>query len=113
VTWFKRMEAPKVKGEGRKASVPSGLWKKCESCGQAHLAEEVMQALETCPSCGFHFRMGARDRLESFLDQGSITELAADLAAFDVLGFKDSKKYSDRIKSTLKTAGEQEAFILS
>jgi acetyl-CoA carboxylase carboxyl transferase subunit beta len=113
VTWFKRMEAPKVKGEGKKASVPSGLWRKCESCGQAHLAEEVSQALETCPACGHHFRMTARERLDSFLDEGTIDEIAEDLGAQDPLGFKDSKKYLDRIKSAVKACGEQDAFVLA
>jgi acetyl-CoA carboxylase carboxyl transferase subunit beta len=107
------MEAPKVKGEGRKASVPSGLWKKCESCGQAHLAEEVANALDTCPSCGHHFRMGARERLLGFLDEGPIREIANGLEAKDPLGFKDSKKYLDRVKSATKSSGENEAFILA
>jgi acetyl-CoA carboxylase carboxyl transferase subunit beta len=112
MTWFKRMEAPKLKGE-KKASVPTGLWKKCESCGTASLAEDVSEAMETCPSCGHHFRVSGRDRLAQFLDPESMTELAGDLLAEDPLGFKDSKRYLDRIKSTVKSAGENEAFILA
>jgi acetyl-CoA carboxylase carboxyl transferase subunit beta len=112
MTWFKRMEAPKVKGD-KKASVPTGLWKKCEECGQASLAEDVSAAFETCPSCGHHFRLGGRERLVSFLDDDdSMVEHATDLNAPDPLAFKDSKKYSDRIKAAIKSAGEEEAFIL-
>lgn len=106
------MASPKPSGEG-KTSVPTGLWRKCDQCGTASLADEVAKILETCPSCGHHFRIGARDRLNSFLDPQSVVELAHELQASDPLGFKDTKKYLDRIKSTAKTAGEDEAFILA
>lgn len=106
------MASPKPSGEA-KTSVPTGLWRKCDQCGTASLADEVAKILETCPSCGHHFRIGARDRLLSFLDPQSVVELAHELQASDPLGFKDTKKYLDRIKSTAKTAGEDEAFILT
>ncbi len=110
--WFKRVPAPKVKGE-KKASVPSGLWRRCEGCGLASLAEDVASHLETCPACGHHFRLGARRRLESFLDEGSLTETATDLVASDPLGFNDTKRYADRVVSAQKRASEPEAFLLT
>lgn len=113
MTWFKRMEAPKVKGEGKKASVPTGLWKKCEVCGQASLAEDVALFLETCSGCGHHFRIGGRDRLRSFFDPDSMSEVARHLGAADPLGFKDSKRYLDRVKSAVNSSGEEEAFLLT
>ncbi|MCK6548085.1 acetyl-CoA carboxylase, carboxyltransferase subunit beta [Myxococcota bacterium] len=113
MSWFKRMEAPRVKGEGKKSSVPSGLWKKCDGCGAASLAEDVTAALETCPGCGFHFRIGGRARLESFLDTGTMHEIAKDLVAADPLGFRDSKRYADRVKSAIRDSGENDAFLLA
>lgn len=113
MSWFKRMEAPKVKADGKKASVPSGLWTKCEGCGQAHLAEKVAESLETCPSCGHHFRLGARDRLLSFFDPETMEELAPELRASDPLGFRDSKRYADRVASAVESTGEPEAFVLA
>ncbi|MBK8014555.1 MAG: acetyl-CoA carboxylase carboxyltransferase subunit beta [Deltaproteobacteria bacterium] len=112
MAWFKRREAPKVKAQG-KVSVPSGVWRLCDACGTTALAEEIAIALETCPSCGRHFRMGARARLGRFLDVDSMVEHAGDLAAPDPLGFKDQKKYVDRLKAAEKSAGENEAFILA
>jgi acetyl-CoA carboxylase carboxyl transferase subunit beta len=113
LTWFKKMAAPKVKGEGKKASVPTGLWKKCEACDNASLAEVVAQALETCPNCGHHFRITARARLDSFFDEGSMSELAADIHATDPLSFRDSKRYTDRLRIATKESGEDEAFVLA
>jgi acetyl-CoA carboxylase carboxyl transferase subunit beta len=106
------MASPKPKGDV-KTSVPTGLWRKCDQCGTVSLADEVAKVLETCPTCGHHFRIGARDRLSSFLDPQSVIEIARELQASDPLGFKDTKKYLDRIKTTVKTTGEDEAFVLA
>jgi acetyl-CoA carboxylase carboxyl transferase subunit beta len=111
MAWFKRMQTPKVKGEA-KSSVPTGLWIRCPSCSGAHLAEEVAQHLQLCPGCGHHFRLGARERLAAFFDQGRFREEAADLESTDPLTFKDSKRYPDRIRSAQKNAEEKDAFVL-
>lgn len=112
MAWFKRLAAPKVKNE-HKASVPSGLWRLCDQCGASTLAEEVTRNLETCPNCGAHFRMGARPRLETFLDEGSLTEEATDLTSANPLEFVDSKPYPERVEKAQKSVGEQDAFILA
>lgn len=111
MAWFKRMQTPKVKGEA-KSSVPTGLWVRCLSCSAAHLAEEVTQHLEMCPSCGHHFRMRGRPRLQSFFDQGQFEERSGDLESKDPLGFKDSKRYPDRIKGAQRSSEEKDAFVL-
>lgn len=111
MSWFKRMESPRVKG-GEKASVPTGLWRLCDACETPSLAEDVQKHLEICPNCGRHFRISARPRLASFLDRDSATEMSGDLGATDPLEFKDSKKYIDRIKSAQKSAEENDAFVL-
>lgn len=112
VAWFKRLAAPKVKGD-RKTSVPTGLWRLCDACGSSSLAEEVYQALETCPGCGNHFRMGARDRITSFLDEGSFVEEAAELVSGDPLEFEDSKPYKKRVETAQGTVSERDAFVLA
>jgi acetyl-CoA carboxylase carboxyl transferase subunit beta len=112
VTWFKRMAAPKPSGDAKRASVPTGLWTKCPSCAEVSLAEEVTRNLETCGECGFHYRLEARPRLLSFLDEDSFIELAADLGTADPLEFHDDKDYLSRAKASAEKAGEAEAFVL-
>lgn len=107
------MAAPKPSGDAKRASVPSGLWTKCPSCGEVSLAEEVSRNLETCGDCGHHFRLDARHRLEGFLDEGSLTEVAAGLLPEDPLEFKDDKDYLSRAKGAAEKAGESEAFLLA
>lgn len=112
VTWFKRMAAPKPSGDAKRASVPSGLWTKCPSCAEVSLAEEVTRNLETCGDCGHHYRLEARPRLQAFLDEESIEEVALGLTPADPLEFKDDKDYLSRAKSSADKAGEDEAFVL-
>lgn len=108
--WFKRMEAPGVKGD-RKASVPTGLWKKCPQCGAPLLAEEVAQNDQVCGHCDHHFRVGARERLLRFADPDSLEEFAGDLSASDPLSFVDSKPYAERLETTQAKLGERDAFV--
>lgn len=113
MAWFKRMAAPSVKGDAKKVSVPTGIWKKCDGCAVVVLVEEFTEALETCPKCGHHDRIGARARLDAFLDEDSISELAEDLVPTDPLGFSDSKPYLARIAETQAKTKEREAFVLA
>ncbi len=112
MAWFKRMASPNVKGE-QKASVPSGIWRLCEECSTPSLAEDVSAALETCPRCGHHFRIGADRRLEVFLDRDSLEELDAGLEPSDPLNFRDSKTYLERVKASQRSADSTEAFVLA
>jgi acetyl-CoA carboxylase carboxyl transferase subunit beta len=113
MSWFKRIAPPGVKtSTSHKASVPTGLWKRCEGCGGVSLAEEFTAALETCPKCGAHDRIHARPRLEAFLDEDSIEELAPGLVPQDPLEFSDAKTYLERVRETQKKTKEREAFVL-
>ena len=111
MTWFKRMAAPGVRSE-EKASVPSGVWRLCDVCGASSLAKDVAAALETCPSCGHHFRISARERLRHFLDDTDIEELGTELVSGDPLSFVDSKAYPDRIAGAQRKVHERDAFVL-
>jgi acetyl-CoA carboxylase carboxyl transferase subunit beta len=93
------------------ASRMEGIWEKCDECGDIMLAEELVKALNVCPSCGHHMALPARVRLASLCDPDSFEEFDTELESMDPLGFSDSKKYKDRIKSTMKALGEKDAFI--
>jgi acetyl-CoA carboxylase carboxyl transferase subunit beta len=88
-----------------------GIWEKCDECGDIMLAEELVKALNVCPSCGHHMALPARLRLASVCDPDSFEEFDTNLESMDPLTFSDSKKYKDRIKSTMKALGEKDAFI--
>jgi acetyl-CoA carboxylase carboxyltransferase subunit alpha len=95
----------------RKRSIPEGLWEKCDHCGAALYRPELEENLNVCPKCGHHMAIRARARLAALFDAGSTHEIAGELAPVDVLKFRDSKRYADRIKSTQKATGEYDALV--
>ena len=91
--------------------MPEGLWTKCKNCNEIIYAKEIERNLNVCPKCDYHFRITARARIDLVLDEGSFVESDAGMTSVDFLKFKDSKKYSDRIKAALKKSGDGDAII--
>ncbi len=110
--WFRRKKKPEaVAADERAVHVPKGMWVKCDSCGQIMFAQTVADNAEVCPKCGYHFRISARRRLESLFDNGSYQEFDAEVAPTDPLGFKDQKRYKDRIAQYQAATGEKDAVV--
>ncbi len=92
-------------------SVPEGLWKKCIKCQSPLYRPELERNLDVCPKCGYHMRIGARRRINIFLDEDGIREIGQDIEAIDRLKFKDVKKYKDRLLEAQRHTGERDALI--
>ena len=112
MSWFDKLMPSRISTEKRKRSVPEGLWVKCTGCSAQLYRAELKRNLHVCPKCNHHLRIGARERLEMFLDPGSGHELAANLEPLDPLKFRDSKRYRDRITQAQKQTGESDALIV-
>ncbi|MDH5345802.1 MAG: acetyl-CoA carboxylase, carboxyltransferase subunit beta, partial [Gammaproteobacteria bacterium] len=97
--------------EKRTRSVPEGVWMKCPACDEQLYRKEVERNLSVCPKCNHHMRIGARERLEYFLDPGTLDEIGANLEPQDPLRFRDSKRYRDRIAQAQKKTGEKDALV--
>jgi|TARA_B100001063_G_scaffold231169_1_gene245042 acetyl-CoA carboxylase carboxyl transferase subunit beta len=95
-----------------KSKVPDGLWVSCPSCESTLYKPELEKLLHVCPKCDHHLRIGARTRLEQFLDNSVFKEIAADIKSKDPLKFKDTKYYSTRIKEAMKATGENDAIVI-
>ncbi len=95
----------------RSNSVPEGLWKKCPKCASPLYRPELERNLDVCPKCEHHMRIGARRRVDIFLDKDGAQEIEKDLEAIDRLKFKDVQKYKDRISDAQKKTGEKDALI--
>src|SRR5262249_20998576 len=87
------------------------LWVKCESCKEIVYRAEVDRAGRVCPKCHYPFRIAARERIASLVDEGSFEEREANLRSRDPLGFKDAKKYTDRLKAARAQTGLEEAVV--
>ncbi len=111
MSWFEKLMPSRISTERKTRSVPEGVWIKCPNC-DAHLyRNELERNLHVCPKCNHHMRIGARRRLDYFLDPDSQEEIAGGLEPQDPLKFRDSKKYRDRISQAQKKTGEKDALI--
>jgi len=111
MSWFEKLMPSRISTENRTRSVPSGVWMKCPSCDEQLYRKEVERNLSVCPKCDHHMRIGARARLDYFLDPDSQEEVAGNLEPQDPLKFRDSKRYRDRVIQAQKKTGERDAMV--
>lgn len=111
MSWFEKLMPSRISTEKRTRSVPEGVWIKCTRCDAQLYRNELERNLQVCPKCNFHMRIGARQRLEAFLDPDSSQELFGNLEPEDPLRFRDSKRYRDRISQAQKKTGEKDALV--
>ena len=112
MSWLDKIIPNVVRSEGKRSTkVPEGLWEKCVKCDAVLYKPELEKNLDVCPKCDHHKRMGARARLNVFLDEDNRKELATEVEPIDRLKFKDIKKYKERLTSAQKTTGEKDALI--
>lgn len=113
MSWFEKLIPSRIKTDAsNKRAVPEGLWDKCPGCNAVLYRAELERNLEVCPKCGFHNRVGARRRLDVFLDADGREELGGELDSIDPLKFRDLKKYKDRLAQAQKQTGEKEAMVV-
>ena len=111
MNWLRRL-IPSIATFKSKSNVPDGLWSTCKKCESVLYVPELEKSLFVCPKCGYHNRIGARQRLNMFLDNNNYTEIAPDLTTKDPLKFRDSKHYTSRIKEAVASTGEKEALLV-
>ena len=92
--------------------MPEGLWIKCPACETVLYKTDLEHNQNVCPSCGHHHRIGARARLDAFLDAEGRYELGQEVLPVDALKFKDSRKYPERLKEARENTGETDALIV-
>lgn len=113
MSWLERIVPSAVRAQKKQgdSKVPEGLWKKCSKCEAVLYRPELEKNLDVCPKCDHHMRIGARRRLDVFLDEAGREELATDVVPVDRLKFKDVKKYKDRLSTAQKNTGEKDALV--
>ena len=107
MNWFDRMKSglkTRIKRE-----VPEGIWTKCPRCKRPTYEIALRRSHWICPECSHHLPISAQQYVEALIDPDSFTELDANLTSTDPLKFRDTKRYSDRIKSARKDTGLNEA----
>lgn len=111
MAWFLKKKAPIAPVEQKQVQMPEGVWTKCKNCNEIIYSKEIERNHNVCPKCDYHFRINAHERIDLVLDTGSFVEMDAGMHSMDFLDFKDSKKYKERIRATMKKTGMGDAIV--
>ena len=114
MSWLEKLLPPKIQhtDPADRRSVPEGLWIKCPSCETVLYKSDLEQNQNVCPTCSHHHRLGARMRLDAFLDPEGRYEIGQEVIPVDALKFKDSRKYPERLKQAIEQTGETDALVV-
>ncbi|POZ62403.1 acetyl-CoA carboxylase, carboxyltransferase subunit beta [Chromobacterium alticapitis] len=115
MSWLNKLLPPKIKRENRAdkpSAVPEGLWSKCPECEAVLYYTDLESNLQVCPKCGHHHPLTARQRLNLLLDEEGRREVGEEVRPVDILKFKDSKKYPDRLNAAKSETGEEDALVV-
>ena len=114
MSWLEKLLPSKIQRSNPedRRSIPEGVWSKCPSCEAVLYKADLEQNQNVCPTCSHHHRIGARARLNFFLDNEGRYEIGQEVLPVDALKFKDSRKYPERLKEALENTGETDALIV-
>ena len=114
MSWLEKLLPPKMQRTDptERRTVPEGLWIKCPACETVLYKTDLETNLNVCPKCDHHHRIGARARLDAFLDAEGRWEIGQEVLPVDPLKFKDSRKYPERLKGALEATGETDALVV-
>ncbi len=115
MSWLQKLLPPKInrsESTARNKSIPEGLWSKCGSCEAVLYRSDLETNQGVCPKCGHHQRLRARQRLDLLLDTEGRSEIGQEVVPVDVLKFKDSRKYTERLSAAVSDTGEADAMVV-
>ena len=113
MSWLEKLLPSRIRTDASsKRSIPEGLWTKCSSCKAVLYRPELERSLDVCPKCSHHLRQSARKRLDQFLDPEPRVEVGDGVQPVDILRFKDSKRYRDRLAQAQKATAETDALVV-
>ena len=101
MSWLTRI-IPQLRSDSQKKELPEGIWHKCFSCSVILYLPDLIENMMVCTNCNYHLRLNARQRANYFFDKNSQIEYCKDIKPKDVLKFKDTKSYKDRLHAAQK-----------
>jgi acetyl-CoA carboxylase carboxyl transferase subunit beta len=109
MSWFTRKMQGITTKYKEKKDIPEGLWYKCPECRSVLTSEEHAEHNWVCDKCGYHEKISSLQYFSILFDENEFEEVAAQMTSADPLGFKDTKAYKDRIKTTIAKTGLKDA----
>ncbi len=113
MSWLTEYVRPRIRTLLGQREAPDNLWSQCPACQQMIYTKELERALKVCPHCGHHMRAGALERLGWTFDEGQYTRIELPKAPADPLGFRDQKRYTERLKEARAKTGLDDALVVA
>ena len=113
MNWLTEFVRPKIRTLFARREVPENLWQQCPSCQQMIFHRDLATNLKVCPHCGHHMRASAIERLAWTFDDGSYTRIELPKVPADPLRFRDSKRYTDRLKEARDKTHQDDALVVA
>ncbi len=110
--WFNTVRNPKFKNTKKQSNNnPTGLWKKCVSCGEILQTQRLIESQNVCPFCDHHYRLTALERIDTIVDENSFREFGSDLETKNPLSFEDKMTYNDRLNKAYAKTGKKDGTV--
>lgn len=113
MNWIQNLARPKIKALFTKRDTPDNLWYKCPHCAEMVFHRDIKAAHNVCPKCSHHGRLSAADRLSLLFGDQTPETIAIPDTPQDPLKFRDTKRYTDRLKEARTKSGRNDAFIVA
>ena len=113
MNWITNSVLPKIKAWVQSDDVPENLWVKCSACNQMIFHREFEIAYNCCSTCGHHAPLAPASRFAMTFDDGAFDMISLPAIEDDPLKFRDSKKYSDRLRDTRSKTGLNDAIAVA
>jgi acetyl-CoA carboxylase carboxyl transferase subunit beta len=111
VAWLQKDKKAVEEDLEKRPKSGEGLWVKCNHCREIIYRKELERNLRVCPKCDYHFPITVEERIGLVLDEGSFQEWDTELSPTDPLGFRDTQKYRDRLKTAQEQTGRRDAMV--
>ncbi len=113
MSWITNIKRPTLKKVNLQKDIPDNFWDRCPKCNNMLFHSEMKDNNFVCSHCGHHFRLPAKDRFQMLFDDGKYTLIHLPKVHEDPLGFRDSKKYTDRLKEARKKTNQEDAIMVA
>jgi acetyl-CoA carboxylase carboxyl transferase subunit beta len=127
MSWLTEYVRPKIRNLLGRREVPENLWIQCPACQQMIFHTELQRNLKVCNHCGHHMRATALERLAWTFDPaadakpapdgapppGRFTRIELPKVPVDPLRFRDSKRYTDRLREAREKTHLDDAIVVA
>jgi acetyl-CoA carboxylase carboxyl transferase subunit beta len=113
MSWLTNFVRPKLRALVSKTDVPDNLWTKCPQCDQMIFHRDLQKNLHVCQHCNHHLRISAAQRLEMLFDDGAYQRIPIPETPDDPLGFRDRRRYTERLKEARGATKERDAVVVA